>query len=595
MINRITQRIQNNNVIFNNNNNMTPLYSSEFRMNTLKADSVTFMGRPRLTSEQKMTRYARQFLKEIGLKPNKPLCITAESKYVPFLRILTEEAYKKDSGNVIVKVVEPELEALEKKYKITESFESSKQAKQELVNEGAIFVKFAAKNCPYKKAGLSKLAIMSQVKRITPQIPEQVSQIMELDPVEIFKTVMDLREGQTVIINGKREHLPRIVKLVEYLYSQNKSRIVKVNLTEKPEFDRNIPFYNHAKDDLIGQVKPSTISYAKEILDNCIARLSLAGGNPKQYSGVDTKKMTQHAKAASKATEVYSSLMTTNTPWLIYYLPTTESAVFSYPEYGAKKLQALAHALKDAKEINRVGKLEEHIKNLVHMSEKVNELLDKGYRTIRFVSVDSAIQRPDGKTNLAVGLSPKSFFTASKMTTPSGQTFIANIPTEEVFSSPQANLTTGKVSSTMPLVLNGNIVEGIEMTFAEGKAININASQNLEMLQNHIKAHENADMLGEVALVAGSPIAMLKRIFFSTLLDENAACHIALGKPYAKTIKGALEIQDFAERQKYLKDNHINYSTTHNDFMIGGPNVQVFAENAEGDKILLIKDDKFQL
>ncbi len=594
MINKITHKIQNNNAIANNKN-ITALYSSEFRTNTLKTDSVSFLGRPRLTSQQKMTNYARKFLKEIDLKPNQPLHIKAESKYVPFLRILTEEAYKKNSGKVIVKVIEPELEALKKKYKITESFKSTKQAKKELEDEGAIFVKFGTKNCPYKKAGLSKPAIMSQIKRITPQIPEQVSKIMELDPVEIFQTVLNIREGQTVLINAEREHLPRIIKLVEYLYATNKSKLVKVNLTEKPEFDRNIPFYNHANDALIGQVKPSTISYAKELLDTCTVRLSLKGNNPKQYSSANTTRMTKNSQATSKAIEAFSSSMTSNNPWLVYYLPTTESAAFAYPEYGAKKIKALAHALKDAKQINRVGKLQEHIKNLDNMTQKVNDLLDRGYRTIRFVSVNPTTKKPDGKTSLAVGLSEKSFFMSAKFTSPTGQNFIPNIPTEEIFSSPRADLTTGKVYATMPLVLNGNIVNGIEMTFEKGKATKLNASQNFKMLEEHIKAHENADKLGEVALVAGSSIAAFNRVFFNTLLDENAACHIAIGNSYPMTIKGALEIENFAERKKYLKDNHINHSTTHNDFMIGGPNVEVFAENAEGNRILLIKEDKFQL
>ena len=229
------------------------------------------------------------------------------------------------------------------------------------------------------------------------------------------------------------------------------------------------------------------------------------------------------------------------------------------------------------------------------MTQKVNDLLDRGYRTIRFVSVNPTTKKPDGKTSLAVGLSEKSFFMSAKFTSPTGQNFIPNIPTEEIFSSPRADLTTGKVYATMPLVLNGNIVNGIEMTFEKGKATKLNASQNFKMLEEHIKAHENADKLGEVALVAGSSIAAFNRVFFNTLLDENAACHIAIGNSYPMTIKGALEIENFAERKKYLKDNHINHSTTHNDFMIGGPNVEVFAENAEGNRILLIKEDKFQL
>ena len=133
------------------------------------------------------------------------------------------------------------------------------------------------------------------------------------------------------------------------------------------------------------------------------------------------------------------------------------------------------------------------------------------------------------------------------------------------------------------------------MKFENGKAVEIKADENEEMLKEHIKMHEDADMLGEVALVAGSPIFDLGRVFNSTLLDENAACHIAIGSGYSSCIEGADEIKDNKEKKAYLEKYNVNDSTTHNDFMIGGPNGIVEGITKDGKHITLIKDNKFQI
>ena len=175
-------------------------------------------------------------------------------------------------------------------------------------------------------------------------------------------------------------------------------------------------------------------------------------------------------------------------------------------------------------------------------------------------------------------------------------TEIKNIPTEEVFTSPQADTAEGVISATMPLSLNGKIVEGIRFKFEKGKMVDIKADKNEEMLKKHIAANDNADRLGEVALVAGSPIAETGRLFNSTLLDENASCHLAFGNSYSMCIKGADEFKEYKDMKKFLKDLKINSSPTHNDFMVGGKNVNISAINEKtGDTIDVIKDDKFLL
>ena len=580
-------------------NNKAMTNSFGLKMNAaLKTDVVSFSGKAQKASpEERMALYAVKFLDEIGLKEDQPLQITADSKYVPFLRVLSEEAYKNGSGRISIKVVEPELEALKKKYGVTEEFDYKKAAIKELEDEGALFVKFDDTNCPYKASGLNKKEATAQAKSLYPSIPKDVQNIFKLNPEELFKTALDMKEGEPAIIRGEREHLPQIIKLVDYLYSKNKTTLVDVRLTEAKEFNPSIAFYKYAKEDLIGKFTKSSVDGVKECYEKDAATLILCGDDPELYKEIDSKKIVQNSKPFREAIKEYHSKASSNNPWLIYYAPTTKSVGLAYPEYGSDKVAALAHALKDAKEINRVGKLKEHIEAVELRAKKMNELLDKGYSNIRYVSVDPDTKEPDGKTDLKIGLSEKSFFGGARMDmAKTGHKPLVNIPTEEIFTSPMDNTAEGKVSATMPLVLNGKVVEDIQMTFKEGKAVEVTASKNLDMLKEHINANKNADRLGEVALVAGSPIFKQNRLFYETLLDENAACHIAIGSAYPDVVKGAEEFEDYEEQEKYLKDLHINSSTAHNDFMIGGPNVYVYAENPKtGEKVQVIKDDKFLL
>lgn len=564
--------------------------------NLIGADTISFSARvPKLPPKERMTQYAVKFLENIGLKEHQPLRVEAESKYVPFLRVLAEEAYKKGSGQLSFNVLEPELEILKSKYGIIEKFDYQKEAIIELKNAGAQFLKFDESNCPYSASGLNEKETVRQMNSIAAKVPNKIKKLFELDPVEIFKTALDIREGQPVYISGEREHLPQIVKLVDWLYSQNKSKLILVQLNEIKEFNPNIAFLKYAKDDLIGKFEPSSVHAEQEFLEKNVASLYLRGGDPELYKEIDAKRMADDAKPFSAAANEYRSRQMSENPWLVYYAPTTMSARMAYSEYS-NPLHSLQFALKDAKNINRVGKLSPHINALEYRASKLNEILDKGFRTIHFVSVDPVTKLPNGKTDLRVGLSEKSFFGGARMEMKkNGHKPIVNVPTEEVFSSPQANLTQGKVSATMPLVLNGKVVKDIEMTFEGGNAIKVNASENLDMLNVHIKSNENADKLGEVAIVAGSPIAKLDRLFYSTLLDENAACHVAIGRAYPDVVKGVDEIEYYAKKQEYLKDLHINTSTTHNDFMIGGKDVYVYAENGKGDQIPIIIDDKFML
>ena len=446
---------------------------------------------------------------------------------------------------------------------------------------------------PYNLANIRYAEAKEEVIKLAPQIPKFIRDKFLINPEEIFKTAMDIHPGQPVYITGEREHLPYILKLVKYLYTQNDTKLVEVDIPS--ESTKNM--YRFAREEFLDYVPPSYIAREKEFLEKDVAFLHLEGRDPDRFLGIESDRIIRSRKAYNDAIEEYNSQSTSNVPWLIYYAPTTKSALAAYPECKGDGLKALEKALCDAVQINRLGNLDRHIEALDYRASKMNELLDEGYRTLHYLSVDPVTKLPDGKTDFKITMSPKSVFQSARIDMKKfGHKPICNIPTEEVFTAPQADTAEGVISATMPLSLNGKVVEGVQFYFKGGKIIDIKASKNEEMLKSHIAAYNNADRLGEVAIVANSPIKKLNRLFKSTLIDENASSHLALGDAYPDTIKGAVDIEDFAAQQNYLKDLKINSSATHNDFMVGDDNIIISAINSTtGDVIPVVKDDKFLL
>jgi aminopeptidase len=214
---------------------------------------------------------------------------------------------------------------------------------------------------------------------------------------------------------------------------------------------------------------------------------------------------------------------------------------------------------------------DEHLERLAARTEQLNELRPDGLR-----------YRGPG-TDLSVGLLPNVRWASGASETTAGIRYVANMPTEEVFTSPDARRTEGTIRSTRPLPLFGQIIRGLELTFEQGRAVRVEAETGADLVRGHFATIEDADRLGEVALVTReSRVGQTGTLFYDALYDENATCHIAYGSGLPFLLEGA-------------PDDGFNMANMHVDFMVGGPELEVDAVLADGAEVPLIRNEEWQL
>jgi len=220
-----------------------------------------------------------------------------------------------------------------------------------------------------------------------------------------------------------------------------------------------------------------------------------------------------------------------------------------------------------------------HIDTLKSRAAALN---DRAFDAVRF--------RGAG-TDLTVGLLPQSRWRAAEAETVWGQRHVPNLPTEEVFTTPDRNRADGNVRSTLPLALQGNLVRDLELTFRGGEIVDVSASTGEDVVRAQIETDRGGRHLGELALVDGdSRVGRTGITFLNTLFDENATSHIAFGQGLPDCIDGAEGMS-----MEELRALGMNDSATHVDFMVGGPEVDVDGVDRDGRAVAIIRDDRWVL
>jgi aminopeptidase len=303
------------------------------------------------------------------------------------------------------------------------------------------------------------------------------------------------------------------------------------------------------------------------------AVLSIDAVNPTLLNDVDPELVAIDRKdRALKMREFNSYISTGKINWTIMSIPTKEWALKIFPgetpEKAVEKLWDQMFTVTRIYEENPVQKWKDHISKL---NEKHTYLNEKRYKTLHY-------QGPG--TDLTIELPEDHEWICAEFTNSKGIKFVPNIPTEEVFTSPHKDRVNGTVSSTKPLNYGGTLIENFSLTFKDGKVVDFKAESGYEALKNMLSVDEGAKYLGEVALVPhDSPISNSNVIFYNTLYDENASCHLAVGRCLPVALKGGKDMTT-----EELTAKGLNESATHVDFMIGSAELNIDGVKFDGTK-----------
>ena len=335
-------------------------------------------------------------------------------------------------------------------------------------------------------------------------------------------------------------------------------------------------------DDAVFDEMPAWLkTFYDSALEKKCPHLAIVGDDPEAMKGVDPARIQRWRQTTGKAIEAYYKAQTNNDfPWLVAACPTPAWANMVFPG-AADAVERLWEAVFAAVRVTGDGKaVERWAEHVKEQKKLVNRLNEYAFTSLHY--------RSGLGTDLTVGLPEGHFWTGASERSGTGVEFIANLPTEEIFTLPHKDRVNGRVYASKPLSLNGNLVDGFWLELKDGKIVDLHADVGEEYLRRSITLDEGSSYLGEVALVPyDSPISNTGLLFYETLFDENAACHFAFGEAYP-CIKGADKLSP--EEQKALG---INQSINHVDFMVGTADLEIVGITHDGREIKVFEKGNF--
>jgi aminopeptidase len=384
----------------------------------------------------------------------------------------------------------------------------------------------------------------------------------------------DVAPGQLVDVIGMIAHAPLVRAIARAAYKAG-ARYVDVRWLDQHVRRAMIEL---ADEEALSWSPPWILERIRVFGEELGAQISITGDpEPELLADLDPKRV-GNARPI-EAVKAYLALVNAKRlNWTIVSYPNEGWATTVFGEPDVDRLwEAVEFTLRmDADD--PVAAWQARMDELERRAEGLNE---RGFDAIHFTGPG---------TDLTVGLLPEARWAAARFTTAAGRMHIPNLPTEEVFTTPDFRRTQGVVRSTKPLSLGGTLVRDLEVRFEDGRAVEVNASSGGDVVWAQMQSDEGAARLGELALVDGSSrVGQTGITFFDTLFDENATCHIAYGNHVAPNVLDeVLEPEEGTTRG-------INYSTIHVDFMIGGPEVDVDGITRGGDAVPILRRDEWQL
>lgn len=407
------------------------------------------------------------------------------------------------------------------------------------------------------------------------KVEDYIEKYVEL----ILKVGLKIKDGDKLVVRCPIEARDFAVECTRKAYELGTGEVV---VDYRDQLISRLKYENESLD-VLTDIPKHKVDKENYYMEKKAKYLSVTGSDPDAFKGVDAEKLFKSNLANSKALRDFSAKMMANyVSWIVVgaSIPSWATKVFPDLEEGEAVRRLWFEIFNSVRlfEEDPIKALENHVDNLNRYSKFLND-----------AKFEKLIYKSQKGTDLEVGLPKGYIFAGAGDVNSDGEEFIANMPSEEVFSAPRLDGVNGKVYSTLPLNYNGNLIEDFYLVFKDGEVVDYDAKAGKEYLKNILDTDEGAKRLGEVALVSyNTPISMRKVLFYNTLYDENASCHFALGKSYPTCLEGGekLSIEE-------LKERGMNDSLTHVDFMVGDETTEIIGVKENGDQVQIFKEGNF--
>lgn len=389
------------------------------------------------------------------------------------------------------------------------------------------------------------------------------------------KVGINLKEKEGLIVAGNLSTLPLCRKIMKKAYEAG-AKHVEFQFRDD---DMSIIRYENGHDHVFESFPEWKVQATEAMYKDNYHQLFVAAPNPELLKDIDGDLIAKDQKTASMAVSpIMHYRMTGYTKWSIVAVPSEAWAKSVFPDLALDAaMDALWTKIFEATRVDQedpTAAWQAHDLNLKKYKDYLNKM-----------DFEKMVYKAPG-TDLEVYLADGHHWMGGSKASQEGSPFVANIPTEEVFTTPHALKVNGHLKSTKPLSLNGKLVDDFGFTFKDGKVVDFYAEKGYDMLEKLMANDEGAKYLGEIALVPDdSPISNTGLLFNNTLFDENASCHFALGRAYSYAMTGG----DKASQEE-LSKRGANHSLIHVDFMVGGPELEITAYEKDGTQVTIFKD-----
>ncbi len=386
---------------------------------------------------------------------------------------------------------------------------------------------------------------------------------------------VNVQKGEDVLITSPVEN-PELARLMTKAAYENGARNVAIDWKDD---DITRLTYEYQDQETLNEVPDWKIAKMEyQIANKKSNRISIYAEDPDLLNGLDSEKVSEAIRENSKKTkEFVKYTMNDVLSWLVISVPTRKWAMKVFPHLAED--DAYDKLWETILDVSRVSESWEETKK--NWKDHINTLNEKS-KFLNSHQFDKVHYTSSNGTDLWVKLPKDHIWMSAGSKNAKGDEFIPNMPTEEVFTSPQYDGVDGRLVASKPLVYNGVVINEFEFTFKDGKVVDFSAKEGEDTLRKMLESDEGSKYLGEIALVPyDSPISNSNILFYNTLFDENASCHFALGKAYPTTVKGASDLAD-----SEVKNVGLNDSLIHVDFMVGTNDLEITAyKNDEEVKI----------